>query len=96
MHPDSRKRTFWTLLCLIFVLYDVVMVPVYACFDPEESPFVVTLNWVSACFWLLDILVTFLTAVYIHGVLHRNLFIIACKYVRGWFAFDCIIVVLVG
>jgi len=87
IHPASKKRFAWSFLSLFTLMYDVITLSIEL-FQPLRSPFFEAMRWTSSFFWLLDIIVSFLTAVYIDGELHTSLYAIGRRYVRTWFVFD--------
>lgn len=46
------------------------------------------LHWATTAYWVLDVPASFLTAVYIHDILHSRLKDVARVYLKSWFWFD--------
>ena len=44
---------------VLLICYDLIFLPIEA-FEPESNPFMEVMAWVSSCYWLLDIPLSFL------------------------------------
>lgn len=50
MHPSSEKRLFWALSGFVFIMYDVMMIPL-STFDLQIDEFEAILAWFIAIYW---------------------------------------------
>lgn len=93
LHPKCRRRMAWDLLGMLLVLYDFVMLPMQA-FPLGRGLMMLTMDWIGAVFWSLDIVVNFRTGVY-----DKRSFIdfspcnVARRYGRTWFLLDLFVVI---
>ena len=51
------------------------------------------LHWGTTLYWVLDLPLSFLTAVYINDVLHTSFADVARAYLKSWFFFDALMLV---
>jgi len=91
LDPYGTERIVWAVVSVILMLYDLITLPLLV-FQPPESAFSVVMAWLSQVFWTCDIILSFLTAVYIKNVLTKKLRTIAKAYVTTWFPFDLTVV----
>lgn len=92
IEPGSNLRIFWDLLCTMFLIYDILMIPALA-FDPERDTFMVTMEWLTLVFWSSDMIMSCITGVVVKGVTHMEAWFILKVYLRTWFILDIIVVV---
>eukprot|EP00928_Gymnodinium_smaydae_P022074 TRINITY_DN18656_c0_g1_i1.p1 TRINITY_DN18656_c0_g1~~TRINITY_DN18656_c0_g1_i1.p1 ORF type:complete len:845 (+),score=93.31 TRINITY_DN18656_c0_g1_i1:132-2537(+) len=92
MHPYGKMRLAWDVASMLFLVWDLVMVPILA-FDPEETVATVAVEWSTLGFWTLDILVAFLTGYRSGGGMVLDSGRIAKHYLQTRFFFDCLVVV---
>jgi hypothetical protein len=55
LHPESKCRVVWDLLCLWLILYDATIVPFVLGFSVEMSGSLGYLEFCTTVFFLLDI-----------------------------------------
>lgn len=91
MDPHSQIRMFWEFLGFLAIATDVVTVPLQV-FDPPTRGVVEVMMWTSQMYWNMDIAMNFLTGYYQDGFLMMQPYWVARHYMRGWFAFDCMLV----
>jgi len=91
LHPDTTKRFIWDLACCAFMMFDAVMVPLVLMVLAENS-YPRVLDLVIALFWSCDIVLTFLTAVYIQSELKTSFRVIARHYATTWLVLDLLMV----
>ncbi|KAL4108482.1 hypothetical protein PRIC1_000197 [Phytophthora ramorum] len=86
--PLGRFRLFWDLTSISFIFYNAIALPFKASFDVEakDNPFESALD----VFFLIDIGLTFNTAVEKDGSIRYNRRLVAERYLRTWFAIDLI------
>eukprot|EP00747_Dinoflagellata_sp_TGD_P028369 gnl/TRDRNA2_/TRDRNA2_133225_c0_seq2.p1 gnl/TRDRNA2_/TRDRNA2_133225_c0~~gnl/TRDRNA2_/TRDRNA2_133225_c0_seq2.p1 ORF type:complete len:881 (-),score=155.99 gnl/TRDRNA2_/TRDRNA2_133225_c0_seq2:146-2788(-) len=92
VQPNTKKRVAWDLWGLLFILLDVVFIPLQF-FEVEESSGTITLNWLTRLFWTLDMPGSFLTGfIYKDGTMEMRPFLIAKRYAKTWLPLDFIVV----
>lgn len=91
LHPGGFWRTAWEILTEMWLLHDVVFIPLQF-FDLPESEFLNALSWSTMAFWSVDILMSFRTGVYNKGVLVMDAAAVARKYARTWLPVDVMLV----
>eukprot|EP00928_Gymnodinium_smaydae_P055447 TRINITY_DN3898_c0_g7_i1.p1 TRINITY_DN3898_c0_g7~~TRINITY_DN3898_c0_g7_i1.p1 ORF type:complete len:929 (+),score=216.30 TRINITY_DN3898_c0_g7_i1:119-2905(+) len=92
IHPNSFKRGIWDTCSLILVAYDVLWIPLIF-FNPEETVFTLTMEWVTRLFWSCDMAMSFFTGYTTNdGFIEMRPALIAKRYARTWLALDCGIV----
>lgn len=90
--PNSPKRGMWDLASLMFVIYDMIVVPLQL-FDPPDTWFSKVASWGSRLFWTADIWATFMTGILQKdGTIEMKPFKIAKRYLMTWFCLDVTIV----
>jgi len=96
LKPYSRSRTAWDFFALLVLLQDAIVIPLVVAWDMPFVPgeYVFDSFVMSAVFWTLDVMLSFNTAYMDNGALvtkHRQ---IASRYLRTWFSFDLLTIVL--
>jgi hypothetical protein len=91
MHPENHWLFFWTLIGILFVVYECFLTPYRLCFNaPAEGIMFYFESGVNSYF-LVDLVLQFFVS---HrgpdGILIRNQSAIARKYLLGWFSIDAI------
>eukprot|EP00927_Polykrikos_kofoidii_P071413 TRINITY_DN6767_c0_g1_i1.p1 TRINITY_DN6767_c0_g1~~TRINITY_DN6767_c0_g1_i1.p1 ORF type:complete len:768 (-),score=66.67 TRINITY_DN6767_c0_g1_i1:13-2268(-) len=94
LHPESRVRFTWDAFALIFVVADVILIPLSALHAFNESTLWPRLDLAGSIFWSLDIGLSFRTGYYNDIHLIMNTRDIAMTYVRGWFFVDVILLTI--
>eukprot|EP00913_Durusdinium_trenchii_P013301 g12484.t1 len=61
--PISPQRMIWDILGVLFLMYDMIWIPMQA-FTPPASLFADSIDFTVATYWTLDIIGTFFTAYY--------------------------------
>ncbi|KAL3668555.1 hypothetical protein V7S43_006638 [Phytophthora oleae] len=86
--PLGRFRLFWDLTSISFIFYNAIVLPFKASFDVNavDNPFETFLD----VFFLIDIILTFNTAVEKEGSIRYNRRLVAEKYLKTWFAIDLV------
>ena len=78
-------RTVWNMITALCVLYDLIVIPLYAFDLPNSAPLIV-FGWIIMLFWNLDLVVSFLTGFYDEGALILSPARIAVHY-AAWLTF---------
>ncbi|ETI56281.1 hypothetical protein L917_01020 [Phytophthora nicotianae] len=86
--PLGRFRLFWDLTSISFIFYNALVLPFKATFavEAKDNPFETVLD----VFFLIDIILTFNTAVEKDGSIRYNRRLVAETYLKTWFAVDLI------
>jgi hypothetical protein len=88
-HPQGTFRTTWDITAMLFLLYNVIVVPFRIAWD-MQAPIDQPVFWIESffdLFFLCDICVNFRTAVFRHGEsgeLITDARYIATHYLRSW------------
>lgn len=91
--PNSWQKSFWGMLSILAISYDIVMIPLMV-FDLPSNAFFVAMSWTTACFWTFDFVLTFFTGFYINGRLDMRFSSIADRYLKSWLFPDVFLVIL--
>ena len=89
--PDSTWKQIWDLFCLLLLFYCSFSVPYGIAFLADSDGSLGALeisNLVVDMVFMVDILLSFLTAVEIDGIITRDLGNISGLYLRSWFVPD--------
>ncbi|KAG7379157.1 hypothetical protein PHYPSEUDO_008933 [Phytophthora pseudosyringae] len=86
--PLGRFRLFWDIMSITFIFYNAIVLPFKASFDVEakDNPFETVLD----IFFLIDMALTFNTAVEKEGSIRYNRRLVAEGYLKTWFIVDLI------
>lgn len=90
MHP---LRMWWDFAGLILIAYDMVTIPIFLAFEPEDLIFTDFMAWLVLFFWTLDMIASMCTGYYKDGVLIMSSRRICKNYLKGWFWADCLVVI---
>lgn len=94
IEPDSNYKLIWDIVVLVALIINIFYIPLELCFNfNNESEFTLYLNTVPSYFFVMDIFVTFQTAYYSKGIIHRNQFDIFKNYAKGKLLIDLLVVV---
>lgn len=89
-NPMSPYRLAWELLGTIFVVCDIILIPLQF-FDMQMRPLTTILACVTATYWTLDLPASFLVGYHVDGFLETRLSYLAWHYIRTWFVFDFVL-----
>eukprot|EP00930_Biecheleria_cincta_P062860 TRINITY_DN4830_c0_g1_i13.p1 TRINITY_DN4830_c0_g1~~TRINITY_DN4830_c0_g1_i13.p1 ORF type:complete len:912 (-),score=143.96 TRINITY_DN4830_c0_g1_i13:216-2951(-) len=92
LHPSSRIRLAWLMTTLAACTFEFATAPIELAHGSLTHPVIQTLHIACSVVWTLDIVISFLTAVYINGTLRFDLRTIAVEYSRTWLGMDIFIV----
>jgi len=96
VQPSSPIRHFWDVLGVVMISYAIFFVP-FQCFDHNEralEAFNDVFFTLADIYWTLDIALSFLSGFNSEGAVDMRVRRIAWHYVRGWFAFDLLAVLV--
>jgi len=94
IHPQSNQRIAWDLFSVLFIAYDIFVVPLVAFrwnVEVQEPKWQSTLEWVAVSFWTLDMIMNFRTGYYDGPTVERSPDKVAIAYLRSWFYIDFVI-----
>ena len=80
-HPAGSFRTVWNMLTAITVLYDLIVIPLYA-FDLPQTVALTVFGWAIMLFWNVDLVISFRTGFYDEGALVMTPLRVAWHYCR--------------
>ncbi|CAE7650877.1 KCNH2 [Symbiodinium microadriaticum] len=92
--PSSPKRVSWTFLGFVFILWDLVTIPMTMFDIPGFSDFLDLMGRVTFGYFLMDVFLHFIFAVDIKGQLEMRPGVIARTYVRSWFFLDVLLLLI--
>mmetsp|Transcript_49850 Transcript_49850/g.115770 ORF Transcript_49850/g.115770 Transcript_49850/m.115770 type:complete len:711 (-) Transcript_49850:82-2214(-) len=98
--PHSLIRLAWDLTTSVMVCYDVISIPLMVflansdAIGNSEHQFMSTMDWVTTCFWTLDIPRSFLSGYHGQGIVEMRPSAVAKHYLKTWFIFDFLIIVV--
>lgn len=88
IYPDSTFKGLWDLLCLLFIIYQSIIIPFRLCFEVEaDGPMLILETIMDVCF-MIDVVVTFNTGFYKKGYLVMKRKDIILNYIKTWFILD--------
>jgi len=90
--PSLPSRVAWDLSGMLLITYDMIMIPVFLCFDPDPTWWVIGMGWITLLFWSCDMIASIFTGYYSDGKLVMSQQKIILNYDKGWFWVDCIVV----
>lgn len=92
LNPSSPGRIVWSLCGLVLMIYDLVMLPMQV-FDLPDEPAIKVFSWSAQIYWTMDIIISFITGIYVKTELEMRINVIARYYLMTWFPIDVIITV---
>ncbi|CAK0794147.1 unnamed protein product, partial [Prorocentrum cordatum] len=88
LHPSSGPRLIWDMLTMIFVSYDVIVLPL-AFLEMETPPAMDGMSWLLRVFWSVDLICAFFTGYHDRdGKLQMSVVKVGKHYLRTWFCMD--------
>lgn len=90
IHPDSKILIVWDIIILFASIYIAIEIPLAVVFEIEENFILTIINWIVTTVYIVDIIISFNTAVYKKGKIITDRKIIAKKYLKSWFLIDFI------
>lgn len=78
----------WDLLCLVFIIYQSIIIPFRLCFDVEADGAIGVIETIMDVSFMIDIVVTFNTGFYKKGYLVMKRKDIILNYIKTWFILD--------
>ena len=81
-------KGMWDLSCLLFIIYQAIVIPFRLCFDYEASGGIYIVESFMDCCFMLDVIITFNTGFYKKGYLVMKRKEIIKNYIKTWFIID--------
>lgn len=88
--PDGSFRLFWDLTTILFIFYELILIPFELSFDFVLPTAMSTISYIIDSYFLIDILVSFNTEYYYKGTLVKDRRKIFFNYIRKWFWIDLV------
>ncbi|OLP90285.1 Potassium channel AKT1 [Symbiodinium microadriaticum] len=90
--PSSKVHILWSLIGSLFIVWDLVTIPLEL-FDVQAMiEFLVSVGRFSFVYWLIDMPLHMIFAVEVDGHLEMRPRELIRRYLRGWFAIDIIVI----
>lgn len=94
LHPQSLPRLLFDVLALMFMVYDIVMIPVVISFNLSINAVTRAMDWATVLFWTADMALALNTGFYGgDGSLVMCRRKVICNYCRTWLSLDLLILV---
>jgi len=90
--PNSSGRLYWECTGLVLVCFDMINIPLATVYEPDETPFSITMDWITLLFWTADMLQGFFVGFYSRGHLKMTQPEVVIHYLRTWFSVDALVV----
>jgi len=95
LRPGSQIRMAWEAIGMLFLTYDLVWIPVCIAFNTPEPIIITVCEIATLLYWCMDIAVHFKLAYFTpQGNLEVRPRQIALRYLRRWFFFDLLLVLV--
>ena len=87
-NPEGWFKIVWDLLTLILIFWEMIVTPLGISFPESQTQAIQYIQFFVDIYFLLDIVISFNTAVYSKGSLVTQRKKILNKYLKGWFWVD--------
>ncbi|CAJ1342687.1 unnamed protein product [Effrenium voratum] len=88
VEPDSNVQLIWSLIAVVFIVWDLITVPLSIFDDQGLSIFLNDVAKVSFSYWVLDMPLHLIFGVQVGGVLELRPRVLVWLYVKSWFLAD--------
>ena len=92
LRPDGAFRSFWGIMSLALLAFDIWVIPMDCFLELPPSNFGSYLEWTGRFFWTADIPANFMTGTFVNACPELRPSRIALAYCRSWFVFDVALV----
>jgi len=93
IEPASRLRFTIDILSLMVLLYDLVLTPFAIAWEVDMTGILAIGTYITASFWICDLIVSFRTGYYTQGRLEMSPRRIALHYMKRTFIIDLVVIV---
>jgi hypothetical protein len=90
VNPEGNFKKFWESLKFVLLIYTFLYLPVKVAFIEDSSIYMYVMDKFIDAIFFIDIILTFLTPVYVKIEMVFGLKEIAWEYITGWFFIDVI------
>lgn len=92
--PNSAIRVCWDLACCLVLAYDFIVIPLEL-IGLSGGLIGQKWVWITPTFWSLDMCLSFFRGYLAEeGFIERRLTKTICRYSRGWFMFDLMVIII--
>ena len=88
IYPDATFKGVWDLVCLVFIIYQSILIPFRLCFEVDASGALFYFETIIDVSFMIDIIVNFNTGFYKKGYLVMKRKEIIKNYMKTWFFLD--------
>ncbi|CAE7364080.1 eag [Symbiodinium natans] len=92
--PSSPKRVLWTFIGFLFIVWDLVTIPMTLFDIPGFSGFLDLMGKITFGYFFADTFLHFIFAVDVKGQLEMRPRAIARTYIRSWFSLDVLLLLI--
>jgi hypothetical protein len=86
--PDSNFKTFWDIILMAFIFYQMAYLPLQMAFTLPDLQFFIVIDLIQTVYFLADIVINFHTGFVIEGQFITDHKRIAVHYFKTWFLID--------
>eukprot|EP00929_Paragymnodinium_shiwhaense_P101753 TRINITY_DN64914_c0_g1_i1.p1 TRINITY_DN64914_c0_g1~~TRINITY_DN64914_c0_g1_i1.p1 ORF type:complete len:1309 (+),score=321.86 TRINITY_DN64914_c0_g1_i1:77-4003(+) len=95
IHPSAKGRMLWEMMGMLFLAYDLVMIPLQSIFTDylkHDDPFIVTTTYITSTYWGADVVASFIVGYHHQGMVILDPRKIAMHYAKTWMLPDVFLV----
>jgi len=92
--PQNPKRLIWTFFGFLFILWDLITIPMQLFDIPGFSGFLELMSQITFYYWVCDLFLNFIFSYERQGQLEMRPRAIAMHYLRSWFPLDCLVIAI--
>jgi len=82
--PDNPGKLVWDLCGMLFILYQGILTPYRICFSLNSVGFLAAFEIFQDLYFIVDIVISFFTGVYIQGNLEMKRSNVIIEYIKYW------------
>jgi len=82
--PDNPGKLVWDLCDMLFILYQGILTPYRICFSLNSVGFLAAFEIFQDLYFIVDIVISFFTGVYIQGNLEMKRSNVIIEYIKYW------------
>lgn len=92
LHPNSNRRMYWDVLCLVLLLYDFIIIPLRLVFGLPSTSLLQLMDMATLLFWTADMFMSCVTGFNSQDATILQPREILKHYFKGWFMIDLLII----